>query len=468
MMPILAASIGLAQPPAQQQPPAQPQPAQTAIDESDFKSCSTNVVNMEYPKVDSQRRVMFRINAPQAQSIRVLGATLTKGADGVFTGVTQPQDPGFHYYQLNIDGVNVADPNSESYFGSNNVRSGIEIPDAGVDFYDFKDVPHGQIRSVWYKAVASGDMRQAFVYTPPDYDKNQNTRYPVLYLQHGMGEDRRAWANQGRTNFILDNLIAAGKAKPMIVVMEDGGIAGGMGGGMGGGRGAGAGAGAGAGRGAAAGQAPAAGQGAAPGGAAAGQGAGAGRGAAPAGQAPAAGQGAAPGGAAAGQGAAGARGGAAAGGMGGGRGGGMNMNMPFVTAIINDVIPMVDATFRTIPDRDHRAMAGLSLGGTQTYQITGANLDKFANIGIFSAPFGFPGVETGYNGLLAKPAEFNKQVKVFFVSMGSKEGASSGRQIHEQLDQAGIKNVYYESPGTAHEFQTWRRSLHEFAPLLFQ
>ena len=129
---------------------------------------------------------------------------------------------------------------------------------------------------------------------------------------------------------------------------------------------------------------------------------------------------------------------------------------------------MVDASYRTIADREHRAMAGLSLGGTQTYQITGANLDKFANIGIFSAPFGFPGVETGYNGLLAKPDEFNKQVKVFFISMGSKEGPSSGRAIHEQLDQAGIKNVYYESPGTAHEFLTWRRSLNRFAQLIFQ
>ncbi len=129
---------------------------------------------------------------------------------------------------------------------------------------------------------------------------------------------------------------------------------------------------------------------------------------------------------------------------------------------------MVDANYRTIADRQHRAMAGLSLGGTQTYQITENNLDKFANIGIFSAPFGFPGVETGYNGLLAKPDEFNKQVKVFFVSMGSKEGASSGRSIHEQLDQAGIENVYYESPGTAHEFLTWRRSLNRFAQLIFQ
>jgi enterochelin esterase family protein len=142
--------------------------------------------------------------------------------------------------------------------------------------------------------------------------------------------------------------------------------------------------------------------------------------------------------------------------------------MPFVSTIVNDVIPMIDKTYHTIPDREHRAMAGLSLGGTQTYQITQANLDKFASIGIFSAPFGFPGVETGYNGLLKKPAEFNKQVKLFYVSMGSKEGASTGRSVHEELEKAGIRHVYFESPGTAHEFQTWRRSLHGFTQLLFK
>ncbi|HZX72951.1 MAG TPA: alpha/beta hydrolase-fold protein, partial [Cyclobacteriaceae bacterium] len=140
----------------------------------------------------------------------------------------------------------------------------------------------------------------------------------------------------------------------------------------------------------------------------------------------------------------------------------------FGNVIIKDLIPTIDANYRTFTDREHRAIAGLSLGGTQTYGISQANLDKFSNVGIFSAPFGFPGVETGYNGLLAKPDEFSKQVKVFFVSMGSKEGPNSGRAIHESLDKAGVKNVYYEAPGTAHEFQTWRKSLYEFTPLLFK
>lgn len=378
-------------------------------DSGDAKPASTNVPGREYPKVDSQRRATFRILAPDAKSVRVLNTDLTKGDDGYWMGTTQPLDPGFHYYTITIDGVSVADPNSQGFFGAGNVRSGIEIPDSGVDFYDLKNVPHGEIRMRWY-TTSSGESRQAYIYTPPGYDQNSRTRYPVLYLQHGMGEDRRAWPTQGRTNLILDNLIAEKKAVPMIVVMEDGGITPGMGGA----------------------QAPA------------------GRGAAPAPGPPAAGP---------------APGGAARGGGGGGRG---LAPMSFVTAVVNDVVPMIDKTYRTIPDREHRAMAGLSLGGTQTYQITEGNLDKFSYIGIFSAPFGFPGVETGYKGLLKQPADFNKQVHLFYISMGSKEGASTGRSIHEELDKAGIKNVYFESPGTAHEFQTWRRSLNGFAQQLFK
>jgi enterochelin esterase family protein len=132
---------------------------------------------------------------------------------------------------------------------------------------------------------------------------------------------------------------------------------------------------------------------------------------------------------------------------------------------------MIDSTYRTIPDREHRAMAGLSLGGTQTFQITQANLDKFAWIGAFSPPFGFPDVKTGYNGLMADPGAFAKQVKLLYVSMGSAEagsGTGGARGYHESLEAAGIRHVYYESPGTAHEWQTWRKSIYGFAPLLFR
>jgi enterochelin esterase-like enzyme len=393
----------------------------TAQNPVDSKPASTNIVGAEYPRVDAQRRVIFRLLAPDAQSITVsLGkVALTKGDDGFWTGTSQPQDPGFHYYTLKINGVDVADPASESFFGAGKVMSGMEIPEEGVDFYNIKKVPHGDVHSFWYFSASTGENRHAYIYTPPGYDNDRKKRYPVLYLQHGMGEDRRAWSNQGRANFILDNLIAEGKAKPMIIVMEDGGIAAGMGG------------------------APrrAPGQGA-PGQAGPGQNQG---------QAPAQGPGQ-----------------AANRAPGQGPGGMASFWDGFGKVIVSDLIPTIDASFRTLTDREHRALAGLSLGGTQTYQITQANLDKFGNIGIFSAPFGFPGVETGYNGLLTKPAEFNKQVKVFFISMGSKEGPNSGRAIHESLDKAGIKNVYYEAPGTAHEFQTWRKSLYGFAQLLFQ
>ena len=142
----------------------------------------------------------------------------------------------------------------------------------------------------------------------------------------------------------------------------------------------------------------------------------------------------------------------------------------YTQVLIEDIIPMIDTTYRTIPDREHRAMAGLSLGGTQTWGITQAHLDDFACIGCFSAPFGFPEVPGGFNGLLGDPVAFAKQVKVLFISIGTAEGGmtAGGRNFHQALEKAGIKHVYYESQGTAHEWQTWRRSLREFAPLLFQ
>ena len=379
--------------------------AQETVFPEGTKPASTNIPGADYPRIDSLSRVYFRFRAPEATSVSVsLGnVALTKGEDGFWTGITKPQDPGFHYYSLKINGVEVADPLSETFYGASKVMSGIEIPERGVDFYDVKNVPHGEVRSFWYWSKTFGETRHAYIYTPPGYDRDKKKRYPVLYLQHGMGEDRRAWPNQGRTNFILDNLIAEGKAKPMIVVMEDGGIARGFGTPI---------------RDKSGKILPR-----------------------PEGQGP---------------------------GRRGGQGQGPNFWDEFTETIITDIIPAIDEHFRTIPNRENRAIAGLSLGGTQTYQISQANLDKFANIGILSAPFGFPGVETGYNGLLAKPDEFNKQVKVFFISMGSKEGPNTGRTIHETLDKAGIHNVYFEAPGTAHEFQTWRKSLYHLAQLLFQ
>ena len=361
--------------------------AQTNVP-TDAKPASSNIPGAQFPKIDSERRAYFRIAAPDAKSVALSlpgGNRMTKGSNGVWAVTTDPLAPGFHYYLITLDGVTVSDPASEAYFGMGKMSSGIEVPSPSEDFYLPKDVSHGDIRAHCYFAKTTGLVRRCFVYTPPGYDTNLTARYPVLYLQHGMGEDVRGWSDQGRMGFILDNLIAEGKAKPMLVVMDDGGITPGR--------------------------------------------------------------------------------------MGRPRGGrGPQFWDGFSKVLIGDIIPMVDTTYRSIPNREHRAIAGLSLGGTQTLEITQAHLDLFAYIGSFSAPFDYPQVPDGFNGLLADPAAFAKQVKVLFVSYGTAgDLAAAGSQaFHQALEKAGIKHVYYESPGTAHEWQTWRRSLHEFAQLLFQ
>jgi len=373
--------------------------AQDAVPPADSKPASTNAPGRDYPRVDSERRAHFRVNAPDAKSVRVsLGKTeLKKNDEGVWVGVTPPLDPGFHYYQLIIDGFAAADPDSESFFGSSNMRSGMEIPDAGVDFHDIKDVPHGEVRIRWMHSKISNAWRRSFIYTPPGYDENRDQRYPVLYLLHGAGEDERGWSTQGRMNFILDNLIAAGRAQPMIVVMENGGGsalfarprgAGGPGGGPGAPR---------------------------------------------------------------------------PGGPGGFRG------QQFGEILLAEVIPSVEAIFRTKTDRGNRAIAGLSMGAGQAMRIGLSNLDKFAYIGAFSG-FGVRNedIKTAYEGVWADPKAFNDKVNAFYISVGTKENVDGARRFHEALKGAGIQHEYFQSDGTAHEWQTWRRSLHGFAPLLFQ
>ena len=208
--------------------------AQTNEPADDWKPATSNQQGKQYPQVNSEGRVRARVVAPQAQSVMLdIGGVkypLTKGEDGAWIGVSQPQDEGFHYYQLVIDGAQVPDPGSLYFYGASRWGSGIEIPAKDQDFYALKNVPHGQLREVHYFSKTSNSTRRCFVYTPPDYDKDPNKRFPVLYLQHGMGEDETGWGNQGHANLIMDNLIADGKAKPFIIVMENGG---GMGGGLG-------------------------------------------------------------------------------------------------------------------------------------------------------------------------------------------------------------------------------------------
>src|SRR4051794_18404750 len=302
-------------------PPEGPKPTESA-------PASSNVRGAEYPRIHTDLRVTFRIKAPDAQKVEFAFFTpkrypATKGEGGFWTATTDPQVPGFHYYRVFIDGAEVADPSSESYYGTGKDTSGIEIPEKGVDFYLPKDVPHGEVRERWYRSKTTEQWRRAFVYTPPGYDADRDRRYPVLYLQHGGGEDGRGWPNQGRVAFILDNLIAEGKAKPMLVVMEQG-------------------------------YARKPGEAAAPTGPPA-------KGAA--GQPP--------------------------------RDLG-RMFGAFEEVMVKDLIPMIDSTYRTIPERESRAMAGLSMGGMQTFQIGLKHLDLFAHLGGFSGGGG-----GGWGGPLA-------------------------------------------------------------------
>jgi enterochelin esterase-like enzyme len=361
---------------------------QSAIKE-DFKPSTLNQPGREYPQVNSQGYARFRIEAPQAQSVSVSlggreGTALKKSGNGVWMGTTaQPLDEGFHYYRLSIDGGTFNDPGTLNFYGSTRWESGIEIPAHDQDFYALKDVPHGRVQQILFPSKSTNTSRRAFVYTPPDYDKDLNKRYPVLYLQHGWGEDENAWSNQGHANLIMDNLIAGDKIKPFLIVMTYGMTNNVRIGGL------------------------------------------------------------------------------------------ESFNIePFETVLLKELIPYVDANFRTLSDQPHRAMAGLSMGGMETKTITLKNLDTFSHIGLFS------GGTISLDDVNNTPG-FREKVKLVFVSYGSRElGGNRGggrggfggdpKANADALKQAGIKSVFYVSPDTAHEFLSWRRSLHEFAPLLFR
>jgi len=373
---------------------------------NDSKPASTNVTGARFPSIDSQSRVTFQIRAPEAQKVQIdltKKFDMVKNAEGVWEVTTEPIVEGFHYYSVIVDGYTSVDPSSQAFYGMSRMSSGIDIPEKDVDYYMAKNVPHGQIRQLRYYSNITKAWRRAFVYTPAGYDTNLKEKYPVLYLWHGGGEDETGWPNQGKVDLIMDNLIAEGKAKPMLIVMDKG---------------------------------VAVNPDAVP----------AARPAAP----PAAGQAT------------------------GARQPGMMQNTTLEDVVMKEIIPMIDKEFRTIPDRDHRAMTGLSMGGFQSFQITLHNLDKFAYIGGFSGAGQMQqGVEFSklYNGVWADANAFNKKVKLMFLSTGLKEPERMYQTVNnfkKELDKAGIKHVYYESPGTAHEWLTWRRSLHEFAPLLFK
>ena len=358
----------------------------------------------EFPKIDKQRRAYFRIQAPEARKVVVDICSkkyeMLPDGKGGFMAVTDPLPVGFHYYFMNIDGVNFIDPASETYFGCNREAGGLEVPEGPEgDYYrPQQGIAHGQVRSIYYfaehstlnghqpvasgqKLTANGEWRHALVYTPAEYEKGKK-KYPVLYLQHGMGEGETSWMLQGKMQHIMDNAIAKGEAVPMIVVMESGDIKQPFGGGN-------------------------------------------------------------------------------------NRQGMSDYGASFYPVLLNDLIPYIDANFRTKADRENRAMAGLSWGGHQTFDIVLNNMDKFAWMGTFSgAIFGLD-VKTAYNGVFANAEEFNKKMHYFYMNWGTEDFIKS-QPIVDGLRQLGIKVDASVSEGTGHEFLTWRRGLHEFIPHLFK
>jgi enterochelin esterase-like enzyme len=384
--------------PAKKVDEAQPQKKAPDKQADEGNPASTNVGNAAYPRVHPDGRATFRLKAPDAKKVQVftnygLGPRghwdMQRGEDGVWT-LTSPTPivPGFHYYALIVDGVQMNDPGSDTFFGTGRPTSGIEIPEKGVDFYHVKDVPHGEVRSRWYKSKVTGQTRHVMVYTPPGYDTDREKRYPVLYLQHGAGEDETGWTRQGKMNFILDNLFAEKKAVPMIVVMEKG-------------------------------YATRAGATAGPGGP------------------------------------------------------GKFDFSPFEDVVLKDLIPMIDATYRTRADREHRAIAGLSMGAGQALRIGLTHLDTFSAVGAFSGGAGKADPKTAYGGVFADAAAFDKKVSLLYLHSGT-EGLDAGihkgsKALSESLQMAGAKNVVFRDlQGQGHEWQTWRYAFHDFAPRLFQ
>ncbi|MBR1449871.1 MAG: acetyl xylan esterase [Prevotella sp.] len=354
---------------------------------ADARTAETTVPGNDFPKVDSERRAYFRVNASQANQVivDVCGKKYEMRRDekGIWCAVTDPLPVGFHYYFINIGGQNFIDPATETFFGCNREAGGIEVPEGPEgDYYrPQQGVPAGQVRSIYYFAQSSGEWRHALVYTPAEYEQGKK-RYPVLYLQHGMGEDETGWSKQGHMQHIMDNAIAKSEAVPMIVVMESGDI-----------------------------KAPFRG--------------------------------------------------------GDNRAGTSQYGASFYPVLLNDLIPYIDRNFRTKSDREHRAMAGLSWGGHQTFDVVLQNMDKFAWMGTFSGAIFGVDVKTAYNGVFADAEKFNKQIHYFYMNSGSDDFIKS-EPLAKSLQQQGINVEFSESKGTGHEWLTWRRGLHEFIPHLFK
>lgn len=349
----------------------------------------TNISQNQCPCIMPDNSVVFQVKAPNAQKLQIdLGKKydMLKDSNGIWSVRTEPIVPGFHYYFLVIDDVPVADPASQSFFGTGKMASAIDIPEKGADFYTVKDVPHGALSSKYYFSKVTNVWRRLFVYTPPGYDVNTAEKYPVVYIQHGGGEDETGWANQGKTDIILDNLIAEGKAKPMLVVIANGNVRAG--------------------------------------------------------------------------------------------GGGYSSEgmAAFKKEMTQNIVPFIDQNYRTLTEAKNRAICGLSMGGGQSFYVGLESLDVFASVGIFSSGI-FGGIRTtgsGFDaekeipGLLSKSAEFNEKLDLFYISCGEQDmRIEYTKKAVETMKKNGLEVEFNSFPGD-HEWQVWRKSLHDFASRVFK
>jgi len=338
----------------------------------DFKPSSSNQPGKEYPQVNSEGRVRVQLLAPDAKYVQLdIGGVkydLVKDENGLWMGESAPQDVGFHYYQLNVDGASVPDPGSLFFYGACRWGSGVEVPSDDQDIFAVKEVPHGHVHEIHFPSKSINSSRRAYIYTPPGYEEDLTKRYPVLYLQHGYCENETSWPNQGKANFIMDNLIAEGKSVPFIIVMTYGMTNEIRFGGL------------------------------------------------------------------------------------------RDFDIrPFQTVLIDELIPYVDANFRTLANQENRAMAGLSMGGFETKLISLNRQDVFSYYGLFSGGIYTP-----------QDVQDHKNLKLIFLSCGSKENPEGVKNAVAELKKAGVNSEFYISEGTAHEFHTWRRSLYQFAQLIFK
>jgi len=355
------------------------------------------------PEVGADGSITVRLFAPNAQQVTASGELdgkphpMTKGEDGIWSVTVGPLPPDIYTYSFNVDGLTVLDPrntNTKMGYGGFGPICVVEVPGNGPQFYDVKPVPHGTVRIQPYVSKTLGLSRTVWIYTPPDYDKGKG--YPVLYLLHGAGDIESGWTLIGRANNILDNLIAEGKAKPMVVVMPLGHAIQSF----------------------YAGPAKSAGPAGNPGGAAAGAGAGA--------------------------------------------------LSPFAKDLLDEVMPMVEKTFKVSAKPDDRAIGGLSMGGGQTINISFNKPELFRYV-VLMSPAAGQNMDQTYASFLKDPAVANKQFKMFWMAVGKDDTlvGAGDRAFDELLTAKGVKHSFKLTEGR-HEWTVWRQYLNEVAPLLFR